>query len=94
MLRPGTPRSALDTDRKDDLIDTWIPRIARRPFRRFAGIEGSRTYACFEARDLRYFTARVVKRTRALPEVATARGPAQRVGPVRTSPRRGARTNT
>lgn len=51
----------LDNDRKNDLIDTWIPRVARRPFRRFAGIEGSRTYARFEARDLRYFTARLVK---------------------------------
>jgi len=51
----------LDNDRKSDLIDTWVPRAVRRPFRRFAGIEGSRTYARFEAGELRYLTAHLTK---------------------------------
>lgn len=51
----------LDNDRKSNLIDTWIPRAVRRPFRRFAGLEGSRTYARFEAGELRYLTAQLAK---------------------------------
>lgn len=49
-----------DNDRKSALIDTIVPRLFRRPFRRFAGIQGSSTFTRFETGELRYLCARLV----------------------------------
>jgi SAM-dependent methyltransferase len=49
-----------DDDRKAGLIDEMVPRLFRRPFRRFAGTEDSSTYAKFRTGELRYLCARLV----------------------------------
>jgi len=46
-----------DSDRKTALIEQIVPRLFRRPFRRFAAIENSSTYAKFENGELRYVCA-------------------------------------
>lgn len=49
-----------DDDRKSELIDTIVPRLFRRPFRRFAGIRTSSTFDRFETGELRYICAHLV----------------------------------
>lgn len=49
-----------DDDRRAGLINEMVPRLFRRPFRRFAGIDGSSTYAKFQTGELRYLCARLV----------------------------------
>lgn len=49
-----------DNDRKSALIDTIVPRLFRRPFRRFAGIQTSSTFHRFETGELRYLCAHLV----------------------------------
>jgi len=49
-----------DSDRKSELIDTIVPRLFRRPFRRFAGIRTSSTFDRFETGELRYLCAHLV----------------------------------
>ena len=49
-----------DSDRKSELIDTIVPRLCRRPFRRFAGIRTSSTFDRFETGELRYLCAHLV----------------------------------
>lgn len=49
-----------DNDRKAELIDTIVPRLFRRPFRRFAGIRTSSTFERFESGELRYICAHLV----------------------------------
>ena len=48
-----------DSDRKTALIEEIVPRLFRGPFRRFAAIENSSTYARFEQGELRYLCARL-----------------------------------
>ncbi|HEY5980797.1 MAG TPA: class I SAM-dependent methyltransferase, partial [Microlunatus sp.] len=48
-----------DDDRKSGLIDAMVPRPFRRPFRRFAGIRGSSTFARFASGELRYLSAQL-----------------------------------
>ncbi len=50
-----------DNDRKSALIDQLIPAVFHRPFRRFAGIRGSSTYAAFKTGELRYLSAVLTK---------------------------------
>jgi ubiquinone/menaquinone biosynthesis C-methylase UbiE len=52
----------LDNARKLGLIDAWIPRVFRRPFQVFAGIEGTRNYAGLQNGTLRYISAQLAKR--------------------------------
>lgn len=52
----------LDNDRKQELIDAWIPRVFHRPFRAFAGIAGTRNYAGLESGKSRYLSAKLAKR--------------------------------
>lgn len=49
-----------DSDRKSELIDMIVPRLFRRPFRRFAGIQTSSTFERFESGELRYICAHLV----------------------------------
>jgi SAM-dependent methyltransferase len=49
-----------DSDRKSELIDMIVPRLFRRPFRRFAGIRTSSTFEKFESGELRYICAHLV----------------------------------
>jgi SAM-dependent methyltransferase len=51
----------LDSARKLELIDAWIPRVFHGPFRVFAGIAGTRNYAGLESGRLRYLSARLAK---------------------------------
>ena len=51
----------LDSARKLGLIDAFIPRMFHRPFRAFAGIEGTWNYAGFESGKLRYLSAQLAK---------------------------------
>ena len=51
----------LDNDRKLGLIDDLIPRLVHRPFRAFAGIEGTRNFARLDAGASRYLSARLTK---------------------------------
>jgi SAM-dependent methyltransferase len=51
----------LDNERKLGLIDDLIPRVFHRPFRAFAGIQGTVNYDGFVAGRLRYLTARLTK---------------------------------
>ncbi|NMR21642.1 class I SAM-dependent methyltransferase [Cellulomonas fimi] len=51
-----------DNDRKLALIDAWIPRAFHRPFRRFAGIEGTENFRSFERGERAYLSARLVRR--------------------------------
>jgi SAM-dependent methyltransferase len=51
----------LDNARKLRLIHTLIPRVVRRPFRTFAGIEGTRNYARFESGKSLYLSAQLTK---------------------------------
>jgi ubiquinone/menaquinone biosynthesis C-methylase UbiE len=51
----------LDNGRKLSLIDAMIPRIFRRPFYVFAGMEGTTNYAGFQSGKLRYLSARLIK---------------------------------
>jgi SAM-dependent methyltransferase len=51
----------LDNARKLGLIDDLIPRVLHRPFRAFAGIEGTRNYAGFVTGRLRYVSALLTK---------------------------------
>ena len=48
-----------DSNRKSAVIDQMVPRLFRRPFRRFAAIENSSTYDRFERGELRYLCARL-----------------------------------
>jgi ubiquinone/menaquinone biosynthesis C-methylase UbiE len=48
-----------DSDRKTALIEQIVPRLFRRPFRRFAAIQDSSTYDRFEKGELRYLCARL-----------------------------------
>lgn len=50
-----------DNDRKAELIDRLIPRLARRPFRRFAGLRGSNIYDALATGGLGYVRAELVK---------------------------------
>ena len=52
----------LDNARKLELIDAFIPRMFRRPFRVFAGIEGTRNYVGLESGKIRYLSAQLAKR--------------------------------
>ena len=52
----------VDNDRKEQLIQDLIPWPFRRPFRAFAGIEGTMNYAGFENGKLRYVSAHLTKR--------------------------------
>jgi SAM-dependent methyltransferase len=52
----------VDNDRKSQLIQTLIPRPFRRPFRAFAGIEGTMNYVGFENGRLRYVSAHLTRR--------------------------------
>jgi SAM-dependent methyltransferase len=56
----------LDDDRRRALLDAWIPRPLRRPFERFAAVEGSSTHARFRAGENRYTSARLVRATTSL----------------------------
>lgn len=56
----------LDDDRRRALLDAWIPRPVRRPFERFAAVEGSSTHARFRSGANRYTSARLVKAPTAL----------------------------
>jgi ubiquinone/menaquinone biosynthesis C-methylase UbiE len=58
----------LDNARKLELIDAWIPRVFRRPFRVFAGIAGTRNYSGLESGKLRYLSAQLAKSTPAQAE--------------------------
>ena len=51
----------LDNERKLGLIDDLIPRVFHRPFRAFAGIQGTTNYDGFVAGRLRYLSARLTK---------------------------------
>ena len=50
-----------DHDRKAALIERLIPRLAQRPFRRFAGLRGTQTYDAFATGRLGYVRAELVK---------------------------------
>lgn len=50
-----------DDDRRRALLEAWIPRLVRRPFERFAAVEGSSTHARFRAGENRYASARLVR---------------------------------
>jgi SAM-dependent methyltransferase len=52
----------LDNTRKLGLIDALIPRVFHRPFRTFAGIEGTRLYAGLQNGTMRYLSAQLEKR--------------------------------
>ena len=52
----------VDNDRKLQLIQDLIPWPFRRPFRAFAGIEGTTNYVQFENGKLRYVSAHLTKR--------------------------------
>ena len=52
----------VDNDRKLQLIQDLIPWPFRRPFRAFAGIEGTTNYVGFENGKLRYVSAHLTKR--------------------------------
>ena len=52
----------IDNDRKSQLIQELIPWPFRRPFRAFAGVEGTRNYVGFENGKLRYVSAHLTKR--------------------------------
>jgi SAM-dependent methyltransferase len=52
----------VDNDRKSQLIQDLIPWPFRRPFRAFAGIEGTMNYVGFENGTLRYVSAHLTKR--------------------------------
>jgi SAM-dependent methyltransferase len=52
----------VDNDRKLQLIQDLIPWPFRRPFRAFAGIEGTMNYVGFENGKLRYVSAHLTKR--------------------------------
>jgi SAM-dependent methyltransferase len=52
----------VDNDRKLQLIQNLIPWPFRRPFRAFAGIEGTTNYVGFENGKLRYVSAHLTKR--------------------------------
>jgi SAM-dependent methyltransferase len=51
----------VDNERKLGLIDDLIPRVFRRPFRAFAGIQGTTNYDGFVAGRLRYLSAHLTK---------------------------------
>jgi SAM-dependent methyltransferase len=55
----------LDNARKLGLIDALIPRVFHRPFRAFAGIEGTRNYAGLQSGKLSYLSAQLAKRSTA-----------------------------
>jgi ubiquinone/menaquinone biosynthesis C-methylase UbiE len=57
----------LDNARKLGLINALIPRVFHRPFRVFAGIEGTRNYAGLQKGALRYISARLAKRNPSQP---------------------------
>lgn len=50
-----------DDDRRRALMEAWIPRPVRRPFERFAAVEGSSTHTRFRSGENRYTSARLVK---------------------------------
>jgi ubiquinone/menaquinone biosynthesis C-methylase UbiE len=52
----------VDNDRKVQLIQELIPWPFRRPFRLFAGIEGTTNYVGFQNGKLRYVSAHLTKR--------------------------------
>ena len=52
----------IDNDRKLQLIHDLIPWLFWRPFRAFAGIEGTTNYVGFENGRLRYVSAHLAKR--------------------------------
>lgn len=51
----------IDNDKKLQLIHDLIPWLFRRPFRAFAGIEGTLNYTGFETGRLRYVSAHLTK---------------------------------
>jgi hypothetical protein len=51
----------LDNARRLELIDAYIPRVFRRPFRVFAGIAGTRKYEGLEHGKLCYLSAHLAK---------------------------------
>lgn len=51
----------LDDARRAALVEAWIPRVARRAFRPFAALDGSRTHTRFATGANRYRSARLVK---------------------------------
>jgi ubiquinone/menaquinone biosynthesis C-methylase UbiE len=53
---------SVDNDRKVQLIQNLIPWPFRRPFKAFAGIEGTTNYVGFESGRLRYVSAHLTKR--------------------------------
>ncbi|WP_413452212.1 class I SAM-dependent methyltransferase [Georgenia phoenicis] len=50
-----------DDDRRRALLEAWVPRLVRRPFERFAAVEGSSTHARFRSGQNRYTSARLVR---------------------------------
>jgi SAM-dependent methyltransferase len=51
----------LDNARKLGLIDALIPRVFHRPFRAFAGIEGTTNYTGLQSGKLSYVSAQLAK---------------------------------
>ncbi|UZN03896.1 class I SAM-dependent methyltransferase [Cellulomonas sp. S1-8] len=51
----------LDDARRTELVQAWIPRVARPAFRPFAALDGSRTHERFTTGALRYLRARLVR---------------------------------
>lgn len=51
----------VDDARRAELVATWIPRVARRAFRPFAALEGSRTHERFATGANRYLSAQLTR---------------------------------
>lgn len=51
----------VDDERRLAMIDAWIPRGFRRPFRRFAGSQGTSNHTRLRSGEMRYLSARLVK---------------------------------
>ena len=51
----------LDSDRKGELIRSFIPRVARGPMRSFAGLRGTTNYKGFMTGRMRYVSALLTK---------------------------------
>ena len=61
-ITPGVLEALrLDNERKLGLIDDLIPRVLHRPFRAFAGIQGTTNFDGFVAGRLRYLSAQLTK---------------------------------
>lgn len=51
----------ISNDTRIALIEAWIPRGARRPFRWFAGVEGTRNFSRLQRGEMRYLSMRLVR---------------------------------